>query len=103
MTRAIADGATDMIGLARPLTAEPRICADLLAGRASEARPNLVAEAWQVAASIRLIPMIARSEPLPDLSDEDTARAWEAALRSNEASPAAKEREAAQGTYKSQL
>jgi hypothetical protein len=103
MTRAIADHATDMIGLARPLTSEPRLCEDLVSGCALGARPNLVSEDMQVAASIIQIPIIARGEAIPDLSNAEIASEWENLIRESRRRPAQAQRDTTQGAYKSQL
>jgi hypothetical protein len=63
MARALEDRSTDLIGLARPLTSEPFLCRDLIAGKSAGAKPNLVAEAIQTGASILQLPAIARGHP----------------------------------------
>jgi 2,4-dienoyl-CoA reductase-like NADH-dependent reductase (Old Yellow Enzyme family) len=81
MARALADGSTDMIGLGRPLTAEPRLCADLLSGKASAARENRVNEAMQIAASYVQLGALGEGRPVPDLADEAIARRIEKAVQ----------------------
>jgi hypothetical protein len=73
MARALEDHSTDLIGLARPLTSEPFLCRDLIAGKSTGAKPNLVAEAIQTGASILQLPAIARGNPPQDLSDPRVA------------------------------
>lgn len=73
MVRALDDQATDMIGLARPLTSEPCLCADLISGKSIAAKPNLVDEAMQTGASILQLPVIAKGQPPQDLSDPKVA------------------------------
>jgi hypothetical protein len=81
MSKALEERSTDMIGLARPLVAEPRFCADLLAKRTSAAKPNLVEESLQSGAAIRQIPVIANGHEPQDLSDPRIAKEMEAELR----------------------
>lgn len=52
MARAINENATDLVGLGRPLAAEPRLCADILSGASKGAKPNAVKEQIQTGASI---------------------------------------------------
>jgi hypothetical protein len=73
MVRALDDHATDMIGLARPLTSEPRLCADLVSGKATSSKPNLVDEPIQTGASILQIAAIGKGAPPQDLSDPKVA------------------------------
>jgi 2,4-dienoyl-CoA reductase-like NADH-dependent reductase (Old Yellow Enzyme family) len=81
MVRALEGSSTDMIGLARPLTAEPHLCADLLAGKTAAARENLVNEAVQVPASYVQVGALGEGRPVPDLSDENVARRIEKAVQ----------------------
>jgi hypothetical protein len=81
MSSALGEHSTDLIGLARPLTAEPRLCADLIAGKTSAAKPNHVNEKVQTAASyLQIGHIIDRGARIPDLSDDDTARRVEQAI-----------------------
>jgi 2,4-dienoyl-CoA reductase-like NADH-dependent reductase (Old Yellow Enzyme family) len=80
MARALADKATDLIGLGRPLTAEPRLCADLLSGKATKARVNHVNEGMQIAASYVQLGALGEGRPVPDLADESIARRIEKAV-----------------------
>jgi 2,4-dienoyl-CoA reductase-like NADH-dependent reductase (Old Yellow Enzyme family) len=73
MVRAIEQHSTDMIGLARPLTAEPHLCADLIHGRSTRAKPNYVDD-FGSAASIIQMGEIGRGLVPSDLSDKDVAR-----------------------------
>lgn len=42
MNKALQDGATDIIGLARPLTAEPYLCREIIEGKKTKAKENKV-------------------------------------------------------------
>ena len=42
MAGAVRTGATDIVGMGRPLTAEPELSALLLAGKTAKAKENLV-------------------------------------------------------------
>jgi hypothetical protein len=42
MNKALQDGATDLIGLARPLTAEPYLCREIIEGKKTKAMDNKV-------------------------------------------------------------
>jgi hypothetical protein len=81
MAEAINEGSTDLIGLARPLTAEPHLIADLLSGVTKAAKPNLVNPNIQTAASYLQIGQIVDGSPIADLSDEETARKVEEAIQ----------------------
>jgi hypothetical protein len=81
MVRALNERATDMIGLGRPLTSEPHLCADLISGKSTGAKPNLVSESLQTGASIRQFPAIAKGDPPQDLSDPKVAAEMEAELK----------------------
>ncbi|CDZ96185.1 nadh oxidase [Phaffia rhodozyma] len=74
MERAVAESSTDIIGLARPLTAEPCFCRDILSGAISEAKPNKVPTAVQTGTSIAQIGAIGHGKSIPDLSDEKSAQ-----------------------------
>jgi hypothetical protein len=79
MNSALAEHSTDLIGLARPLTAEPRLCKQLLAGQRA-AKPNLVDEKVQTASSYLQIGYIVEGGAIPDLSEQDVARKVEKAI-----------------------
>ncbi|GAA5890377.1 hypothetical protein JCM8208_002796 [Rhodotorula glutinis] len=70
MEEAIASGATDLVGLARPLTAEPYLIRDMLDGKTDAARDNKFPAPMQTGASIVQIAAISKGEPIPDLADE---------------------------------
>jgi len=70
MEEALASGATDIVGLARPLTAEPYLIRDMLDGKTDAARDNKFPAPMQTGASIVQIAAISKGEPIPDLSDE---------------------------------
>jgi hypothetical protein len=74
MSQAIADGATDIVGIARPLTAEPHLIAELLAGAKEAAKPNHVLALFQTPASYIQIAQISEGKLVLDLSDAETAR-----------------------------
>lgn len=91
--KAIKDKSCDIIGLARPLTAEPAYSNDILNGKIEAARENKVSIldsqlTWpsltiflthqvdpsvQTATSIYQIGQISRGEPIADLSDDAVA------------------------------
>ena len=71
MEEAIASGATDLVGLARPLTAEPYLIRDMLDGKTDAARDNKFPAPMQTGASIVQIAAISKGEPIPDLSVQD--------------------------------
>jgi hypothetical protein len=81
MTRALNERSTDMIGIARPLTSEPFLCADLISGKSTTAKTNLVDEAMQTGASILQLPVIAKGHTPQDLSDPKIADEIMARLR----------------------
>jgi 2,4-dienoyl-CoA reductase-like NADH-dependent reductase (Old Yellow Enzyme family) len=80
MTRAVQERSTDLIGLARPLTAEPRLCADLIAGRTTAAKASRLDDSLSVSASYRQIVDIGAGRAPADLSNEDVANAIIASL-----------------------
>ena len=73
MEQAIKDKSCDIIGLARPLTAEPAFSNDILSGQIEAARENKVDPSVQTVTSIYQIGQIARGEKIADLSDQETA------------------------------
>lgn len=80
MAEAISSGATQMVGLARPLTAEPYLCRDILAGRSTGAKPSAANPQLTTGLSIIQIGAMATGQPIPDLSDEATCRELEDVL-----------------------
>lgn len=74
MTEAIEGGSTQMIGLARPLTAEPYLCRDLISGRVLSAKPNKGNPAIQTGLSILQIGAISVGKEIPDLEDEEVVK-----------------------------
>lgn len=52
MARAVSGSATDLVGLARPLAAEPHLCADILSGASEGAKPNVVTDQLQTGIAI---------------------------------------------------
>ncbi|GAA6005645.1 hypothetical protein JCM10207_005281 [Rhodosporidiobolus poonsookiae] len=79
MEEALQGGACDIVGLGRPLTAEPHLIKDMLEGRTDKAKENLVDASLQTATAINQIGAIARGEPIPDLSTREGADACLAA------------------------
>jgi hypothetical protein len=63
-----------VIGLARPLTAEPQLCRDILNGSVTESRENKVPNALQTGSSIAQLGAIAKKQLIPDLADEKVAQ-----------------------------
>jgi hypothetical protein len=80
MAEAISSGATQMVGLARPLTAEPYLCRDILSGKSQGAKINKGAHQLTTGLSIIQIGAMSTGQPIPDLSDEATCRDLEAVL-----------------------
>jgi hypothetical protein len=80
MAEAINKHATDIIGLARPLTAEPHLVADFITGKSKAAKLNLVDQSVQTASSYLQVGQIGEGEPIADLSDESVAHRVEAAI-----------------------
>jgi hypothetical protein len=80
MAEAIDSGATQMVGLARPLCAEPFLCRDILAGKSQGARPNKGNPALSTGLAIMQIGAISTGKPIPDLSNEETCRDLEDVL-----------------------
>ncbi|GAA5902151.1 hypothetical protein JCM6882_006714 [Rhodosporidiobolus microsporus] len=73
MEKALQEKATDLVGLARPLTAEPHLIRDMLEGKTEAAKENKVPAAVQTATAIAQIGAIAKGLPIPDLSNEKEA------------------------------
>lgn len=74
MAEAIESGSTQIVGLARPLTAEPYLCKEILAGTKDGAKSNAVPNAIQTGTSIMQIGAIGAGKDIPDLSDESVAQ-----------------------------
>ncbi|GAA5863676.1 hypothetical protein JCM1840_000100 [Sporobolomyces johnsonii] len=80
MEQALADGATQLIGLARPTTADPYFCKKILddtLGGGQELSHSMFA---QVVGSVAQIHAIANGQPIPDLSKPETMDAIMAGL-----------------------
>lgn len=73
MDDALQKGSVDVVGLARPLTAEPYLVRDMVDGKTDASKPNHVPSALQTPASIAQIGAIGKGEPIPDLSNEEVA------------------------------
>ena len=68
MAEAIEGHSCDIVGMARPLTAEPYLCRDILAGKTKGALDNLVNPAMQTPAAIIQIHDCAEKRPILDIS-----------------------------------
>ncbi|BGP12917.1 hypothetical protein JCM10213_004336 [Rhodosporidiobolus nylandii] len=88
MEQALQDGATDLVGLGRPLTAEPYLIREMLEGKKEAAKPNLAPNQIQTGTSIIQIAAIAKGEPIPDLSTQEGADACVAILMGQAPKPA---------------
>ncbi|GAA6045974.1 hypothetical protein JCM8097_002750, partial [Rhodosporidiobolus ruineniae] len=75
MEQALQDKATDIIGLARPLTAEPYLIKEMLEGKKTAAAENKVPLPVTTYTSVLQIGAIAKGVPIPDLSTEEGAAA----------------------------
>lgn len=73
MADAIKGGACQIVGLGRPLTAEPYLCREILAGEKEAAKPNVGDPSLQTGLSIIQIGAIAAGKPIPDLSKQEVA------------------------------
>lgn len=73
MAAALRAKSTDLIGLGRPLTAEPDLCAPLIAGKTAEAKKNLVPAALQTGSSIVQILELAKGEKVSDFGVAEVA------------------------------
>ncbi|GAA5862816.1 hypothetical protein JCM8547_006558 [Rhodosporidiobolus lusitaniae] len=73
------NGSIDIVGLGRPLTAEPHLIRDMLEGKTEAAKENKVPSNLQTVTAIAQIGAIAKGLPIPDLFDEATAQATLAA------------------------
>ncbi|GAA5896673.1 uncharacterized protein JCM6883_006976 [Sporobolomyces salmoneus] len=73
MDEALEGGSVQIVGLARPLTAEPYLIRDMIDGKTDAAKPNLVPAALQTPASVAQIGAIGKGTDIPDLSKEEAA------------------------------
>lgn len=73
MDEAIEGKSVHIVGLARPLTAEPYFVRDMVEGKSDGAKPNHVPSAIQTPASVAQIGAIGKGQDIPDLSNEDVA------------------------------
>ncbi|GAA5994756.1 NADH:flavin oxidoreductase/NADH oxidase family protein [Rhodotorula paludigena] len=80
MDDAIEKGVTDILGLARPLTAEPHLIRDMIDGKTQAARDSKMPPALSTGASIMQIGNMSRGEPIADLNDEKVVQEIVAAL-----------------------
>jgi hypothetical protein len=81
MTRALNEGSTDLIGLGRPLAAEPRLCIDFLAGNRTAAKANLDDDRISAFAGIMQVQNIGLGQPILDFSDQTVAWHIEGLMR----------------------
>lgn len=73
MAQAVRDGATDICGMGRPLTAEPELSSLLLAGKTQKARANEVPEALQTGSSVLQLADIGLGKAIHDLREKAVA------------------------------
>ncbi|KAM0753966.1 FMN-linked oxidoreductase [Meredithblackwellia eburnea MCA 4105] len=71
MASAVRMGSCDLVGIARPLTAEPSFCKEILQGKIDGAKKNLMPIALTTASSNIQIVEIGKGEPISDLSKEE--------------------------------
>lgn len=81
MATAIKEGSCDIIGLGRPLTLETDLPVKLISGQSKAAKTNLTNEPTSTAASYYAIGEIAEGRPVPDFSDEATAKKVDEAIQ----------------------
>lgn len=74
MNKAIEEGSCDIIGMARPLTAEPYLSKELTEGQKEAAKENHVPSALQTPAAIAQLHDIGNKKPIRDYSNESTAK-----------------------------
>ncbi|GAA5892582.1 hypothetical protein JCM6882_005652 [Rhodosporidiobolus microsporus] len=79
MEDALQKRETDLVGLARPLTAEPHLVREMLEGKKEAAKENVVDPSLHIPVCVAQIGAIARGLPIPDLSDPEEAEACLAA------------------------
>ncbi|KAL8276945.1 hypothetical protein RQP46_010673 [Phenoliferia psychrophenolica] len=75
MAKALRDKSADLVGLARPLTAEPFLCKDIIASKTAGAKENKIPVPLQTASSNVQIVQMGKGEPLSDLSNQEVAEA----------------------------
>jgi len=69
----LAPSSPSVIGLARPLCAEPYFCRDILSGKITAAKENKGPGGMSTGLAIMQIAAIGAGKEIPDLSDETTA------------------------------
>ncbi|GAA98022.1 uncharacterized protein L969DRAFT_46004 [Mixia osmundae IAM 14324] len=87
MAQAIDEGSTDMVGLARPLCAEPDLPKLILSGKSTGARENKVDASKQTPTAILQIHAMGEDRPIYDLSKQDTVDQLMKILDKKEAPP----------------
>ncbi|GAA6023717.1 hypothetical protein JCM10207_000233 [Rhodosporidiobolus poonsookiae] len=75
MEEALHTNACELVGLARPLTAEPHLIRDILDGKTEGAKENKVPAPQQIPTALVQIAAVAAGRSIPDLSNEDVAKA----------------------------
>ncbi|GAA5872557.1 hypothetical protein JCM16303_004563 [Sporobolomyces ruberrimus] len=73
MNEALEGGSVDLVGLARPLTAEPYLVREMIEGKSEGAKENQVPSALQTPAAVAQIGAIGKAEDIPDLSKREVA------------------------------
>jgi hypothetical protein len=82
MVSALEQGACDGVGLGRPLTAEPYLCKEILAGRVMGAIHNRLSVPFDSMGSATQLLQLARGEErLSDFSVEEEGERWIQAMR----------------------
>lgn len=71
--KAIREKSCDLIGLARPLTAEPDLTSNLLQGTKEKAKENLIPTPMQTGSSVMQLADIGKKQPIRDLEDQSVA------------------------------
>jgi hypothetical protein len=85
MSKAITEGSCDIVGLARPLTAELHFCADILSGKTTKAKENLVDEPIQTACSCLQLAEVGFGHAPSDLSNPEVVKRVEEMIRNDSA------------------
>ncbi|TIA68745.1 hypothetical protein E3P92_03894 [Wallemia ichthyophaga] len=78
MSQAVESGATQMVGLARPLCGEPHLCKDILSGKVSSAKKTLVNPLFSLPLAGTQLTAVGYNDKPWDASNEESAKAFEA-------------------------
>lgn len=73
MAQAINEGSCHMVGVARPVTAEPTLPRDVVEGRSEGAKTSYIKQQLSTPASIKQLQEIGHGKPLSDYSNKDVA------------------------------